>query len=182
MRKIIGLVVAFGIIYLGCTPNQQPKKEDHPNLRDSITKAPEKPSVTATLSYLDSVKLTIAQQADKDTSSYTFLLEGNYSAEGNEGKAFYKNKKIQKIEITFYGETGKAIYHYDFKNADIVVAQQHFNYKTNFTEVKSAQDIIKDEEINFTTDLNGKIIKGANTKADLDTFHELKKVVPFDLN
>lgn len=120
--------------------------------------------------------------SNTDTLTRIFTLEGNFSSEGNEGRAFYQSGKIQKAAITFYGEMGKAVYLYIFKTTEINVSQQRYNYKTNFTEVKSDKDIVKQEEVNFTTDLNGKVISGYNTKADLDVFNELKKVVPFELN
>jgi len=183
MRKSICLMLVASAMYIGCINSEKSTGKADLHNHDSIGGRSNEPKTLKTeeSKKLDAIKDVIRRQATSDTVSYTFLLEGNYSAEGNEGKAFYKNNKIQKIEITFYGETGKAIYVYNFNHKEVTVSQQRFNYKTDFTEVKSDGDITKSEEINFTTDLNGQTMKEIDSKADLDTFHELKKVVPFDL-
>ena len=116
-----------------------------------------------------------------DTLSKVFTMEGNFSAEGNEGKAFYHKSILQKIEITFYGETGKAFYTYQFKKDKIEVVQQRYQYATDFTQVKTDDDVKKIAEINYSTDLDGKVIGVSSKDADLDTFYELKKSVPFHL-
>ena len=141
------------------------------------------PKEDVKLTYLDSVRRNILAnaQSSSETIIYPFSLEGSFSAEGNEGKAFYVNNVVNKIEITFFGETGKAFYSYQFQNDTINVVQQRFNYRTNLKEVKSEKDIVKGERIAFTTDLQGKLISGTNSEADLTTFFELKKVVPFSL-
>lgn len=161
-----------------------PLENTNQNLKDSLANITniKESYVEETTKELDSIKALIKKENTSDISIYTFILEGNFSAEGNEGKAFYKGSKINKIEIVFYGETGKAIYNYVFHDRTIAVSQQRYNYETNFADVKSADDIFKDEEINFTTDFSGKVIKHHHKKADLDTFLELKKVVPFELN
>ncbi|MFN0291874.1 hypothetical protein E5L68_010750 [Pedobacter helvus] len=176
------LILSF--LYAGCSNVEKSKKEVNLKLEDSIAKLQlrQENSIKDAMTGLDSVKALIRNQYSIDTTGYTFILEGDFSAEGNEGKAFYKENKIDKIEITFYGETGKSYYVYKFMNKMVNVSQQRFNYRTNFTEVKSGNDIIKAEQHNFTTDLNGKLSKGGHPDADLATFHELKKVVPFDLN
>ncbi|SOD13124.1 hypothetical protein [Pedobacter xixiisoli] len=179
MWKLICFILIVIGFFIGCRNAEKSKESSNVDLKDSIAEL--KPEPAKPTSSLDSIKQVIIKKAKKDTVSYTFLLEGNFSAEGNEGRAFYKDHRIKKIEISFYGEMGKAIYTYIFKRNLIEASQQRFNYKTHFTEVKSGQDIIKSEEINFTTDLDGKVLNGNTTEADLDTFYELKKVVPFDL-
>lgn len=130
----------------------------------------------------DSIKHLILKQHANGINAYTFSLEGVFSAEGNEGKASYKNNKIDRIEITFYGESGKNVYIYQFKNNRIEVTQQRYDYKTNFMEVKSKDDIIKGEKIEYTLDTNGKIIDGDKTEMESDVFLDLQKAIPFDLN
>lgn len=176
------LILSF--LYVGCSNVEKSKKEVNQKLEDSVTKVQvhQENLIKDTLRGLDSVRSLIRNQQKNDTSSYTFILEGNFSAEGNEGKAFYYGNKINKIEITFYGETGKYHYTYKFIDKVVEVSQQRFNYRTDFTEVKSDDDIVKAEQYNFTIDLSGKLTKGGHPKADLTTFYELKKVVPFDLN
>ncbi|MNK03370.1 hypothetical protein D3C87_212150 [compost metagenome] len=171
------MVIGF---FISCRNAEKSKESSNLDLKDSIVEL--KSETIKSTNSLDSIKRVIIKNANKDTVSYTFLLDGNFSAEGNEGRAFYENNRIKKIEITFYGEMGKAVYTYNFKRNLIEVSQQRFNYQTHFTEVKSGQDIIKGEEINFTTNLDGKILNGNNAEVDLETFYELKKVVPFDLN
>lgn len=183
MRKLIRLILILSSFHFSCRNADKSEENANRDFKDSTEKIYriQENSIEEKVINLDSTKALIQKQNITDSTSYTFTLEGNFSAEGNEGTAFYKAKKIDKIEITFYGETGKATYTYNFKGKLIHVSQQQFNYKTDFTEVKSKKDIMKGERINFTTDLNGKIINGHNIKADLDTFQELKKVVPFDL-
>lgn len=174
------------MVIIACNSEKTAEKEI-----DSIT-SPEDTASIATLhqpkedvklTFLDSVKRNILAQAQSASDSlfYTFSLEGNFSAEGNEGKATYFKNKVKKIDVVFYGETGKSLYTYTFNDSKIAVAQQSYHYHTNFTEVKSEKDMVKGDKIVFTTDLNGKVIGGNNAAADVDTFYELKKVVPFDL-
>ena len=112
----------------------------------------------------------------KDTATYNFSLDGNYSAEGNEGKAHYKNGKIHKIDITFYGEMGKSIYSYLFGNENINVVQKVFNYDSTLSgDIKSTKKVAYD--INY----KGELIISNVVGADTDTFFELKKFVPFTL-
>jgi hypothetical protein len=160
------------------------KEKQFNDLKDTLSKlmyTHDKPVSEGSVN-LDSVKQVILKQNSNSIKIYIFSLEGDFSAEGNAGKAFYKNNIISKIELTFYGESGKNVYIYQFKNNKVEVIQQRYDYKTNFMEVKSEKDIIKGEKIEFSTDLEGKVITGNNAEADLDTFYELKKAVPFDLN
>lgn len=183
MGRLICLMLILSSFHFGCRSTDKSKENVHQKLEDSVAKIerPHKDKVEETATNLDSIKKLIRQKSINDTSSFTFILEGNFSAEGNEGKAFYRGNKINKIEITFYGETGKSFYSYKFVNKMISVSQQHFNYRTDFTEVKSDKDIMKGEQVNFSTDLSGRLVDGNHGGADLETFHELKKVVPFDL-
>ncbi len=154
------------------------KEKQFNDLKDTLSKL----SINEKYFNLDSIKQVIRKQSYKNLKAYIFSLEGDFSAEGNEGKAFYQNDRIDKIEITFYGESGKNVYIYQFKNNKIEVIQQRYDYKTNFMEVKSKDDIIKGKKFEFTTDLKGKLVSGNNAETDLETFHELKKAIPFDLN
>ncbi|MFN0256259.1 hypothetical protein [Pedobacter ureilyticus] len=183
MERLVYLTLILSSFYFSCRNIEKSKENIHQIYGDRsarITRAREN-KIEKTKNNLDSTKSLIRQRNTKDTSSYTFILEGNFSAEGNEGKAFYRGNKINKIKITFYGETGKIVYNYRFRGKLVDVSQQRFHYRTDFTEVKSAKDITNGEQINFITDLEGNLVKGINKGADLDTFHELKKAIPFDL-
>lgn len=173
------------IIITACNSEKTAEKEiDSTSSKDTTLVATHhQPKEDVKLTYLDSVKRNIIANAQSTTETiiYPFSLEGSFSAEGNEGKAFYVNNVVNKIEITFFGETGKAFYTYQFQKNTINVVQQRFSYRTNLTEVKSENDIVKGDKIVFTTDLNGKLITSANSEADLDIFYQLKKVVPFSL-
>lgn len=129
-------------------------------------------------SLLDTIKNRIIAENKnyKDTATYTFSLNGNFSAEGNEGKAYYKDSKIYKIDITFYGEMGKSTYSYTFGNEKIKVEEKIIEYDSTLSgTVKSTKKV--DYDINF----EGKMLLSDVVDADTDTFLELKKSVPFVL-
>ena len=169
------------IILASCsnnTPNTEQRVEQD-TLSDTITNV--LPIVKEQVYNLDSVKQKILidnlKSNHSDTSFYNFSLDGDYSAEGNEGKALYINNQIKKITITFYGESGKSVYTYIFKKDKIIVEVKRHEYDVPLSgNIKSTQ--IASYQIDYT----GKIIENNNNKEiDLDTFLELKKSVPFTL-
>lgn len=183
MKKITFFVTILSVLGISCSRTEKTNESTFEEVRDTLAQLKhthEKPAQEISVN-LDSIKRIILAQSNH-TKSYTFSLEGNFSAEGNEGKASYRNNKIDKVEITFYGESGKNTYVYQFKNNTIEVVQQRYDYKTNFMEVKSADDIIKGEKVKYTLDLNGKMIDGNKTELDSDVFFDLQKAIPFDLN
>ncbi|RZL46660.1 MAG: hypothetical protein EOP00_14320 [Pedobacter sp.] len=133
----------------------------------------------AKLTFLDTVKSEIIAKNKnyRDTASYIFTLDGNFSAEGNEGKAYYKIGKISKVDITFYGEMGKSTYSYTFGSKNIKVEQKTFEYDSTLSgKVKSTKTVTY--EINY----DGNLIVSDIVGADTDTFLTLKRSVPFTLN
>lgn len=173
-------------IFTACNTEKatENKKDSVVVLKDTISSAMHhQPKEDVKLNYLDSVKRNILANAQFTTDSlfYAFSLEGKFSAEGNEGKATYFRDKVKKIDIVFYGETGKSLYTYILNDSRVEVSQQRYNYHANLTEVKSEKDMIKGDKVVFSTDLNGKVITGHHKAADLDIFYQLKKAVPFSL-
>ena len=183
MRKLVCLIL-LSALHFGCINTEIPKENASQNLEDSLVEiAPiEESYIAEPTKELDSIKQVILKHKANDTASHVFSLEGNFSAEGNEGRAFYKNDSISKIEIIFYGESGKNAYIYQFKNNKIEVVQQRYNYKTNFMEVKSKDDIITGEKVKYILNIKGEIINGDKTLKESDVFLDLQKAIPFHLN
>lgn len=126
---------------------------------------------------LDSVKKQILSLSNlKDTVTYNFSLEGDLSAEGNAGKAFYKNGKVNKIDVTFYRETGKSTYSYSFGNKVIAITQNIHDY-----DVPLSGNIVSTKKQNYKINYAGKLIKSDAEEVDLDTYFLLKKSIPFTL-
>ncbi|RZJ74483.1 MAG: hypothetical protein EOO47_21100, partial [Flavobacterium sp.] len=129
--KIYLLILTF--LLAACNNNtsiSDPKKNEEDTLSDTNANVA---SVLKEQVYnLDSVKQKILRDNlkfnDSDTIVYEFSLEGDLSAEGNEGKAFYKNGKVNKIDVTFYGETGKSTYSYSFGNEVINFTKNTYDY------------------------------------------------------
>lgn len=163
----------FCILIISCNTETNDKNSASKNTKtDTVINPQHKPT------FLDTIRnKIIAENTNyKDTATYNFSLDGNYSAEGNEGKAHYKNGKIHKIDITFYGEMGKSTYSYLFGNENINVVQKVFNYDSTLSgDVKSTNKVSYD--INY----KGELIISDVVGADTDTFLELKKSVPFTL-
>lgn len=161
------------ILIISCNTEKNDKKSAFKNNKlDTVINIHHKPT------FLDTIrnKIIAENRNYKDTATYNFSLDGNYSAEGNEGKAHYKNGKIHKIDITFYGEMGKSTYSYLFGNENINVVQKVFNYDSTLSgDIKSTKKVAYD--INY----KGELIISNVVGADTDTFFELKKSVPFTL-
>jgi len=128
--------------------------------------------------FLDTVRQTIIDRNKNyiDTANYKFSLDGNFSAEGNEGKAIYADGKIKKINITFYGEMGKATSSYTFGTENIKVEQKTYNYDSTLSG-----KIISSKTISYDINYDGKLILSDVVGADTDIFLELKKSIPFTL-
>ncbi|RZL20495.1 MAG: hypothetical protein EOO96_25085 [Pedobacter sp.] len=120
-------------------------------------------------SKLDSTRRIInsTNKSQEKNISYLFSLEDFPSAEGNEGTAYYNNGKLNKIEIVFFGETGKAIFNYLFKNDVVDVVERRYSYNGMLTDVKSDADMKLSEENHYKIDLKGKRIEDSNTTDSL---------------
>ena len=161
------------LLILACNTAEYDKKSaSHIKILDTLRTPQSKPTLLHTV-----VRKIITENKNyKDTATYTFTLEGNFSAEGNEGIAIYKGGNIYKIDLTFYGEMGKSTYSYLFGTENINVVQNVLNYDSTLSgNIKSSEKISYD--INYEGDLIVSDVVGADT----DTFLELKKSVPFTL-
>lgn len=177
--KIYLLILMF--LLTACNNNTSigdTEKIEEDTLSDTNTNV--HPTLKEQVYNLDSVKQKILSDNlkfnDLDTLIYKFSLEGDLSAEGNEGKAFYKHGKIGKINITFYGETGKATYNYEFGNEKITVAEINYEY-----DVPLSGNIVSTKKHKYEISYDGKLIKSDAEEVDLDTYVLLKKSIPFTL-
>ncbi len=69
------------------------------------------------------------------------------STEGNEVLLYYKGKEIKKVAVTYYGETGKALYEYYFFNKKLI-----FCYFVDYKYDKSIYETNKPGKIASTTE------------------------------
>ncbi len=168
------------LLLAACNNNtsvSEPKKIEEDTLGDR-TDIP--PVVKEQVYNLDSVRQKILKDNLKSNHSdkivHSFSLEGDYSAEGNDGKAFYIDNQIKKIAITFYGESGKSGYTYIFENDKIMVEEKRHEY-----DVPLSGNIISTQVASYQIDYNGKILENDNKEIDLDTYFILKKSIPFTL-
>ncbi|WP_316766900.1 hypothetical protein [Pedobacter frigiditerrae] len=169
------------LLLAACNNNtsvSEPKKIEEDTLNDTRTDIP--PVVKEQVYNLDSVRQKILKDNLKpnhsDTLIYEFSLEGDYSAEGNDGKAFYIDNQIKKIAITFYGESGKSVYTYVFENNKIMVKEKRHEY-----DVPLSGNIKSTHVTSYQIDYTGKIVGNDNMEIDLDTYFILKKSIPFSL-
>ena len=176
-------LILLTLLLAACNNNtsiSEPKKIDEDTLSDTQVNIP--PVVKERVYNLDSVKQKILSDNlkfnDSDTVIYEFSLDGEYSAEGNNGKAFYVDNQIRKIAITFYGETGKSTYSYSFGNELINVTTIIYDY-----DLPLSGNIVSTTKENYQINYDGKILKSNNeeVEADLDTYFLLKKSIPFTL-
>jgi len=134
---------------------------------------------------LDSVSAKVLKDnlkiKNSDTIIYTFSLDENHSLEGNEGVAYYLDHKIIKIDLTFYGETGRTNYLYVFKKNEINVKETIYSYKVPLFEVKDKEDMQLKNKSVYKLDVNGKFSGNAQDTPDNTIFIELKNTVPFVL-
>jgi hypothetical protein len=173
-------ILILFVLFTSCTRNNSTNKEVSKDTLKTSSVIAKQPAFN-----LDSVKKKILTDNLKlnksDIITYEFSLEGDYSAEGNVGKAFYLNNNIKKLEVIFYGETGKAIYTYFFKENKIKVLQKRFDYNVPLFEVKNNSNIKLTQTIKYVLDYNGKLIGTNAPDADLEIYTDLKKSVPFTL-
>ena len=110
---------------------------------------------------LDSVSVKILTDnlkiKNSDTITYTFSLDEDHSLEGNEGVAYYLDHKIIKIDLTFYGETGRTNCLYVFKKNEVDVRETVYTYKVPLFEVKDKKDIQLKNRLVYKLDVNGKV-------------------------
>lgn len=106
----------------------------------------------------------------------------DFSNEGGEGYAYYNihSKKIEKADITLFGEREKTNIHFTFLNELINVREITYLYKTSLSEIKSDNDMTKQKPIIYTIDFNGTSMGKADENR-VDIFQEFKKTVPFEL-
>lgn len=140
---------------------------------------------TPKLTRLDFIRSEINRMDKSTLDSFTYVFsldESNLSLEGNEGKAFYVHDKLQRIEMVFFGETGKALVIYTFENEIVNVIEKRFSYNGNLTDVKSEKDIKLAEETKYRLNLKGKLVDGnADSKPVDETFLLLLSYVPLSL-
>ena len=177
--KIYLLILTF--LLAACNNNtsiSDQKKIEEDTLSDTNTNVP--PVLKEQVYNLDSVRQKILMDNlkfnDSDSIVYEFSFEGELSAEGNEGKAFYKNGKVNEIDVTFYRETGKSTYSYSFENEVITITQNIHDY-----DVPLSGNIISTKSVNYQIDYAGNLIKSDADEVDLDTYFLLKKSIPFSL-
>lgn len=112
-------------------------------------------------------------------TTIVYDLEG-ISAEGAQAVVHYVKGKIDKSEITIYGETGRTVLVYVFFEKLITVTEEKYKYKKDFSEVKSDKDIKLTKKFTYKMNIDGIPLK--NKKLDrTDIFKEFKQVVPFVL-
>ncbi|TCC90478.1 hypothetical protein EZ428_14490 [Pedobacter frigiditerrae] len=178
MKNYLFFLLLLLVACHNSTSISEPKKTEEDTLSDNKTNI--SPVVKEQDCNLDSVRQKILKDNLKsnhsDTIVYDFSLEGDYSAEGNEGKAFYIDNQIKKISITFYGESGKSIYTYIFENDKIMVEEKRHEY-----DVPLSGNIKSTQVVSYQIDYNGKIISNSGKGIDLDTYFILKKSIPFTL-
>jgi hypothetical protein len=177
--KIYLLILTF--LLAACNNNNSisdPKKNEEDTLSDTNTNVP--PVLKEQVYNLDSVKQKILKDNLKFNNSdnivYEFSLEGELSAEGNAGKAFYKNGKVNKIDVTFYRETGKSTYSYSFGNEVINITKNIYDY-----DMPLSGNIASTKNENYQINFAGDLIKSDTEEIDLDTYFLLKKSIPFTL-
>ncbi|TKC10232.1 hypothetical protein FA048_08530 [Pedobacter polaris] len=127
---------------------------------------------------IDSIKREILtlDSSVNDTTVYKFSLDENLSAEGNEGKAFYVDNQIKRLTVTFYGEMGRSVYTYVFKNDKIKIEEKIHEY-----DIALSGNIKSTKISTYQIDFNGKIISNSGNEIDLDTYFTLKRSIPFTL-
>lgn len=174
------------LLLAACNNNtsvSEPKKIEENTLSDTKTNIP--PVVKEQVYNLDSVRQKILKDNLKsnhsDTLTYEFSLEGDYSLEGAGGTAYYHNRKLVKIEIGFYRETGKNLYNYVMKDNKWKVERIIYDYLVPLFEVKNDKDMVIRERIKFQSDLEGNVIGKFAKESKTDYYLEMKKIIPFDL-
>jgi len=76
------------------------------------------------------------------------------SAEGGELKAYFKDRSVEKLSATFFGETGKALEEYYFWNSELIFV---FRVESRYTEPMSGVVKTKTEERFYFAE--GKLIR-----------------------
>jgi len=125
---ILGLAVSFG-----CNANDSNSKVTAEAPRQVVVNEPvDSLYIAKTLSFCDQVEhnLSSYKQLSKDIGG---------STEGGEAKIFIDSKDTVKIEVTFYGETGKSIQEYYYEGKQFVLFK--------------SKDVFYREPINTTSDV-----------------------------
>ena len=108
-----------------------------------------------------------------------YALEG-ISLEGAEAKVFYSKGKIQKADISIYGETGQCQINYVFQDKVIETNEKCYDYSEGVMSVEKYGMTLA-SSIQYVIDYDGKPI-GKDPLERVSIYQEFKKAVPFVLN
>jgi hypothetical protein len=110
------------------------------------------PSVEANIKTIRA-KYAQIEKGLKDCRQVKRDLPGE-SAEGGELLAYFKDRSVEKLRATFFGESGKALEEYFFWNTELIFV---FRVESHYTKPMSGVVKIKSEERFYFSD--GKLIR-----------------------
>ena len=102
------------------------------------------------------------------------------SSEGAEAKAFYRNNKIVKSDISIFGETGQIKIVYSFLDDTINVKEKQFKYSNGIEDANASGGMFLIKEFNYKLSVSGTAITHIDSGAT-NIFKEFTKIVPFKI-
>lgn len=135
-------ILAICLIISSCTNNNE--KDNTKNKNQSID----------TLKIINSINRQI-EIIDSDTSKY-FKIKRDKNDESAEGAiivAFFKEKNIEKIEGTWFGETGKTLINYYCPNGELIfIIKKEFYYDEPIYMGQSKAKLVSENRYYFIND------------------------------
>ena len=105
-----------------------------------------------------------------DTLKYKFYIE-DVGTEGNEGTAYFIDKKIIKLDFVIYTSMWEIQLKYLFDNNKINIIEKTYNIYEKTTLQKT---------ISYTVDFQGNPLQNVD-ESRVDVFQEIKDNIPFEL-
>lgn len=179
MRNLIKTFFLFFILY-SCTPKDHYNNLGNVKYEKNIEKA-------TNINYNKKNQLISFTPLDTtiDFNNYiimNYYIEG-FCSEGAEAKAYYKQNKIEKINlfIACSGGQEQIIYKFDRIKNLIEVNDKKYLYKTQIDSVKSSNDMYLNEEKNYIITSDNKIIGDVKSDDVLNIFSTIKENIPFEI-
>ena len=116
---------------------------------------------------------------DKDTT-IEYEIPKIISSEGNQVIATYRDGIIINSTVYIFGETGKLIVEYVFKNNVIEVSETHYQYKKQICDIWDSSDMEMISHNYYTINYGGDILEGDSSNID-NIFLDFSETIPFTL-
>jgi hypothetical protein len=144
MHKYRGAIILFlsSLVCINCSG--QESREDK-----------RAPSSAANFDSIEAQITTIRKEYHRintGTSKFRVVTEdlNDQSTEGSEIKKYYENRSLRKVQLIFYGETGKAMIEYYFLNRVVFFSfKRTYHYNTPMYEKGSKISKVEEERFYF---------------------------------